>query len=240
MARRTKKSSSFPRYLPQPNQALLKWMGNYLISLRGKKNVKSIANESDVSAEDVKNIESGKFHLNLGRVRSILQHGYGCTLEDVLAACYQENKALFHPDLDHTFDRDWHYRLRPPNRGKFEEIPTPVLIGGDPKKFLWAVPMRRLKNQPLVVELLELAPARKRKESGKTLRNSHGGVEVIHVIYGEVQVFMTAGGGQGSYDKPLRAGQSIHFHCRNKHNVENLGNTTSSLLQIVRLPQLPK
>jgi quercetin dioxygenase-like cupin family protein len=89
--------------------------------------------------------------------------------------------------------------------------------------------------QPLVTELLELAPARKRLSSGETIQNLHDGVEIVYVIHGSIRVQIDVGS-ENSYNRLLRHENCIHFNSAYTHQITNEGNTTSALLLIVRLP----
>jgi quercetin dioxygenase-like cupin family protein len=89
----------------------------------------------------------------------------------------------------------------------------------------------------MAIDLLELAPARKRKSRGITPDNAHDGVEVVHVMHGTVQVRVD--GAEGSYSRTLKHGDSIHYHSSFAHQIQNDGSNTSALLLIVRLPEFP-
>ncbi len=180
--------------------------------------------------DEIKKMEMGTFHLCLGQVRQICRRGYGCSLENVLDACYRVNGKVLNPSDDRVFERDWHYRLC--FSAESREEPTPFLIGGDPKSFLWAAPFRKLNGQNLAAEILELAPAR--KYFGFTEKNSHEGTEVVHVIHGTIRFFIKGGGREAEYNRLLTKGDSIHFNSCFLHHVENEKPTHSALLFIVR------
>jgi len=224
----------FPFYLkPGPDSELLKWVGGHLRKIRGKKSAAAIAKAAKVSTDDIERIEQGTIHQNLGCFRQILHYGYDCRFEAVLAKCFEAFKERFDPKGRRRFDRDYHYSLCPPD--KKGDMLTPVLIGGDPESFLWAAPVRELKGQPLSIDLLELAPDRKRKTRG-TPENSHDGAEVIHVMHGTIQVHIE-NTTEGSYTRKLTHGDSIHYISKFTHRIVNDGNSTSALLLIVRLPE---
>ena len=86
------------------------------------------------------------------------------------------------------------------------------------------------------MDLLELAPNRKRKDRG-TPEISHDGVEIIHVINGSIQVHIE-GESEGRYSRTLKHGESIHYRSSRSHQIVNDSNVTSALLQIIRLPEL--
>jgi mannose-6-phosphate isomerase-like protein (cupin superfamily) len=224
----------FPFYLkPGPDAELLKWVGEHLRKIRAKKTIALITKTAKVTPEEIERIESGIIHHNLGQFRQILRLGYGCNLEDVLAVCFEAFKNRFNPTGSRRFERDYHYSFCLPEKdGKHR---TPILIGGNPENFLWAVPFRRLRNQPLCMDLLELAPSRKRKVRG-TPEIAHDGVEIIHVINGSIQVHIE-GESEGRYSRTLKHGESIHYKSNRAHQIVNDSNITSALLQIIRLPE---
>jgi len=226
--------AGFPKYLPKPDETVLKWIGQHLRNKRGKKTVAEIAKTVDVEVDVIEKIETGTSQPNLGMFREILHRGYGLAFENLLARCYSAFQRTFGK---RHFDRDYYYSVCLKNVGK--KPPTPFLVGGDNQNFMWAVPFRKLKNQPLSVELLELAPSRIRKHSGATPGGVHDGVEVLSVINGTVRVTVDT----GADDPPgreLKGGDSIHFNSNHEHSITNCGNTTHALLLIVRLPTLPQ
>ena len=129
-----------------------------------------------------------------------------------------------------AFERDWHYRLCYSNESRKD--PTPLLTGGEPKSYLWAAPFRKLNGQNLATELIEIAPSR--KLLGFTEKNSHEGVEVIHVINGTIRVFIKGEKKEAPYDRLLSKGDSIHFNSRFPHYISNEKTTHSALLLVVR------
>jgi GTP cyclohydrolase I len=237
METESEKQATFPKFLPKPDETVLKWIGEYLKNSHAKKTPAEVAKLAKVSTDEIENIEKGIIHQNLGQFRRILRRGYGRKLEDILAKCYDAFKDRFNPRGKRPFDRDYYYAICLKNEGK--KPPTPLLVGGDPDNFLWAVPFRKLIKQPLSVDLLELAPKRTRKKHlGETPDNVHDGIEVIHVINGTVTVTIET----DAVDPPerkLKAGDSIHFNSAYEHHISNDGNTTSALLLITRLPELP-
>jgi transcriptional regulator with XRE-family HTH domain len=235
MEKNSGRRAVFPFYLPAPDPDLSKWVGAYLRDLRAKKRTPAdVAKAAKVSVGDIERLEQGSLHQNLGQFRYILRHGYGCKFEDVLAKCYEEFRDRFDQTRKRRFARDYHYSLCLDEGNK---TPTPLLVGGDQDNFLWAVPLRKLKKQPMAIDLLELAPARKRKSRGITPDNAHDGVEVVHVMHGTVQVRVD--GAEGSYSRTLKHGDSIHYHSSFAHQIQNDGSNTSALLLIVRLPEFP-
>lgn len=229
--------NGFPHYLkPGPNKAALEWLGRQLRQRRGSKTPTNVAQLAGVSPKQIQAMEKGSFHLNLGRLRGVIRRGYEGCFEDLLAECYATFRSHFDPTNKRPFEREYHYSLL--RRSEQDKKPTPLLIGGDPSSYLWAVPMRRLKGQSMVTEFLELAPSRKRKSSGLTADNSHDGVEVIYVVHGTVEAHI-AFGAEGFNTRRLKAGDCIHFHARHFHHLENLEKSTSALLFVVRLPEVP-
>jgi hypothetical protein len=229
--------SCFPFYLqPGPDETLLKWIGEWLKERRGNKSIAAVAKRAKVPPEQVGQIEQGVISVCLGQLRQLLRHGYGCSLEEVLAKCYEAFRDRLDKRRNRPFVRDYHYSFCRLTEGAKDA--TPMLIGGSPEKFLWAVPFRKLKHQPLVTELLELASARVKKASGFTLENSHTGVEVIFVVHGTVIVNIE-GGKEGSYSRTLKREDAIHFNASFTHQIKNGSNTTSALLFIVRLQEIP-
>jgi len=236
MEKKLGRRTFFPYYLrPGPDPVLLKWVGEYLKKMRGGRTRAEIAKALNIAPEEIERIEQGDIRKSLGCFRQILRHGYKCKLEDVLEECFEAFKTRFDPKGRRRFERDYHYSLCLPDKDGNQ--PTPLLIGGDPESFLWAIPLRKLNNQPLSIDFLELAPARKRKARG-TPENSHDGVEVIHVVHGTIQVSIESGSELGAYIRKLKAGESIHYKSNLLHQIANDGNTTSVLLLIVRMPEL--
>jgi len=237
MKSRTGLRRAFPCYLkPGPYKPALAWLAARLKKARATKSPQVIAKLAGVSSRDVHSIESGEFSVSLGSLRDVVRLGYSVSFEELLAECFDVHREYFDPKKDRPFERDYEYSLRWRTEGTRE--PTALLIGGDPSRFLWAVPMRKLKSQQLVTEFLELAPERKRKPAGLTFDNRHEGVEVIHVIYGRIELHISSGS-EAKYDSRLRAGDSIHFHARYSHYVENLEKNSSALLLVIRLPITP-
>ena len=225
------KRGKFPYYLkPHPqNKKISEWIGNFLKDLRATKSFKTLADEAGTTSETIKRIEAGTFGLSLGQIRQILLNGYKRSLEDVLAECYKVNESILDEE-EKIFERDWHYRLC--FSREMAADPTPFLMGGQPKSFLWAVPFRKLNNQNMSMELLELAPAR--KHFGYTQRNSHEGIEVVHVINGKVSVFIKPGTKEAEYNKDLFKTDSIHFHSKCRHYIKNEKGQDSALLLVIR------
>ena len=221
----------FPKYLKpgKDNKKLLRWIGNFLKDMRGKTTISVLAGEANVPSQTIKKIEAGTFSVCLGQLRQILSNGYKCSLEDVLADCYEKNATILNPSNDRKFDRDWHYRFC---FSRNDSEPTPYLVGGKPGSYLWAAPFRRLKDQYLSVELLELARAK--KYAGHTDNKPHDGVEVIHVINGTIRFYIKPSGTEGEYNKELSKGDSIHFNSLYRHSVRNDKQTHSALMLIVR------
>lgn len=238
MADAKEKHDVFPNYLrardPSLNDNLLKWIGDFLKNSRSKKSVDTVAKASDVTPKEIEELEGGVIRQNLGKLRFILQQGYGRKFEDVLSKCYEAFKTELNPHHKRLFKRDFYYSVC---IHEGEPKPTPMLFGGDPESFIWAIPFRKLDRQPLSVEYLELAPNRKKKSSGMTPGNSHDGVEVVQVIYGTVSVSI-----ETNQDDPpvrtLKPRDCIHFHGKQVHVISNTGNTNTALLLIVRLPEL--
>jgi hypothetical protein len=229
-------SAGFPNYLPKPDETILKWIGQQLKNGRGQKTVAQIAKAVGlgVDADVIERIESGISQPNLGLFRQIIRRGYGLAFENLLARCY----STFSEKLGkRRFDRDFYYAVCLQNVGKHK--PTPFLVGGDIKNFLWAVPFRKLKKQPLAVEFLELVPSRIRQHSGETPGGIHDGVEVVHVINGTIRVYVNIGEDDPA-ERELKKGDSIHFNSNNDHSITNCGTTTSALLLIVRLSEPPQ
>lgn len=223
---------SFPYYLTPAsnNEALKKRLGEELQVIRGKKSLRTIAEPAGVTADQIEAFENGEFRICLGTLRNLIHRGYGVDFTTLLERCYKEPLFDQKTVKDRPFKRDWYYRIC---LERFEGAEaTAFLTGGDPNNFMWAVPIRRLRRQSLVTELLELAPARARKQLGVTPDNSHPGVEIITVIHGTIEVQFPP-----SDKKPrLRAGNSIHFHGEVTHFVKNCEKNTPALLSIVRLP----
>jgi hypothetical protein len=223
----------FPHYLPEPDPVLLRWIGGFLKSQRGKKSIQQVASATKLKPEELTAIEGGAIHHSLGAFHQILRLGYGQTLEEVVTKCYDAFKGKLASLQERPFLRDYYYAFCLDEDRNHK--PTPLIVGGDPESFLWAIPIRKLERQPLVTDLLELAPTRKKKKtSGQTKWDSHDGVEVIHVIHGTVTATIEIAGGE-STSRILKGGDTIHLNASSKHQVCNEGNTTSALLLVVRL-----
>ena len=218
MKARRKKYSRFPCYLkPGPaNQKALIWLGKRLCGIRGRTHAKTVAAAAKVKEKQILAIERGVFRIGLGQLRQIVSEGYEFDFGDLLAECFSANEEDFNPQGERPFDRDWYYALT-----WIGEKPTALLIGGDPKSFLWAVPMRRLRGQAMVTEYLELAPKRKRLSAGVTPGNSHDGSEVVYVINGSVKANIQLRAGENEKSRPLRRGDAIHFLSIFPHNLVN-------------------
>ena len=233
--RRTKRTTHvvFPYYLwPGPNKPALKWLGKRLEEARKGRTPKMVADSAVASIEEIETIEKGRFHLSLGRLRDIVRLGYRVKLEDLLEECYDVFQAEFNPTGSRVFKRDYYYALC---HGKEAgSKPTPLLIGGDPKNYLWAIPLRDLVGQGMATDYLELAPLRKRVTRGQTLENIHSGVEVVHVIHGSVLVNIAPGQTLPAGGRPLEHRNSMHFHSKFRHWIVNNEKSTSALLLIVR------
>lgn len=215
------------------NPLILRWLGSQLgqARIKSKKTMRMIARETEVPLQKIKDIENGIFHINLGLLHDIIRKSYDINFFNLLNTCYETHREYFDPEKSRSFKRDRYYSVcleAVEDRG-----PTPLLIGGDPKRYIWAVPMRWLKEQPLMIELLELAPARTHNPSGATPKNSHSGVEIIHVIYGKIYASFTYSG--ETIDRPLGKGNCIHLQSRHVHNIRNADKNSPALLLIIRL-----
>jgi mannose-6-phosphate isomerase-like protein (cupin superfamily) len=235
MKARRKKRGHFPFYLtPRPCDAIaLAWLGKRLHVARGIKTIKAVAAAAKVPQDNIRAIEKGTIHLGLGQLRHITFHGYGTDFGDLLAECFEANREVFDPQKGRPFDRDYHYALT--LHGDSVKGPTALLIGGTPDSFLWAIPMRRLKDQAMVTEYLELAPKRKRLSAGLTPGNTHEGSEVVFVMNGSVTVHISGRTGEADVSRTLARGDAIHFRAVHPHNIENAEPNTTALLLIVRL-----
>jgi hypothetical protein len=219
MAKSTKRK--FPLWLPPPDQKLLRKLGARLGEIRRRRKSIEIPEEDKLL---VKDLEKGKFQVTVGYLRKLLQDVYAVTLEDLLREFYV-------PHEDRLFDRDLVYSLRWDRTGNLD-VDTPFLIGGDPKRFLWAVPMRYLKGQNIFTEYLALPPRRKRAPAGVTTGKAHPGVEILIGIFGRVRVEIS-GGGTRDY-KDLSEGQAVHLHSKFRHSVINNEINSPALLLVIR------
>ncbi len=242
--KKARKALAFPRYLRHIWQGELsslarKWLAQHLKKTRDQQSLElaAVAQSAGVNIAELEAVEKGRYYMSLGQFRDVLKKGYGVSLEEILVKFCDENRVYFRkppgPRDEKPFERDY-YRVRwqqnPDDRGS---ALTQFLVGGDPKRFLWAVPIRRLQpEQSATVEILELAPQRTRKglASGQTVQSSHEGEEIIHVIYGKVDVFI-----EPDHDRPLAAGDSIHFHSSHRHSVRNRERNNRALLLVVRV-----
>jgi transcriptional regulator with XRE-family HTH domain len=218
--------ASFPKYLPCPDEKALAWFAERLKQARDGRSPEEVAKSAGVLAAKILGLEEGKFHFSIGQLREVLRRGYGVSFEDLLAQYCREQ----FPEMSEKrpFDRDYYYlgRLKPSE----EEMgaPTPFLIGGDPKQYVWATPLRRLRGENTVGEFLELAPSRKKRPMGTTARNSHEGLELIYVIHGEIEVLIAG------YTRHFGNGEFIHFDSTWPHFVRNRHHTLPAFLLIVR------
>lgn len=233
-----KSEAKFPKYLKQgTSHVALCWLGKRLKEIRATDSVESVAKASGVAASEIDAIEAGTFHLNVGRLWKVVHNGYRSDLGDLVAECYKANREnLDSFSNDREFERDVYYSVRRQPHDRKES--TPLLIGGNPKSYLWAIPLRRLHRQPLLVEFLELAKLRKREdEVGKLSTESHDGVEIIHVIHGLINIDIRHAINHNTF-RTLKAGDCIHFHSRQPHCIQNASTTVPAFLLIVRLPTL--
>jgi mannose-6-phosphate isomerase-like protein (cupin superfamily) len=180
----------------------------------------------------LKDFEDGSFAVNLGRLREILKKGYHTSLTKLLSQYYNTNRQVFDADNSRPFERDSHYSVC--LESSEERAATPFFMCGDSKSYVWAVPMRTLKKQPILTDLLELAPSRSKFGQGATPTFSNDGVEVIYVIHGRVEIHIQ--GLEDKYSRKLRPGEFIHFRSSRPHRVANVGNNLPALVMIVRLP----
>lgn len=243
-ARRNKASPKTSRAFPISLKGELDtpahhWIGQRLREKRGTREIADIAKSARRPAEELEGLESGIFSLNLGAIHQILDQGYGVSLQQLLEGYHDAHPEKFPNHESRPFRRDWYYRVRL----KSNDIgrgPTPFFFGGSPKEFIWAVPFRRLNGQSMTMEFLELAPKRKRQPlMGKTAREhtSHSGIEIVHVINGEIEVEIDTG--KPSLDTmKVSQHQSIHFHSRQKHIIMNDEKDNVAFLLIIRAPSV--
>jgi hypothetical protein len=243
-----KKRAFSPKYLPKKTtDKELIWLGNRLKQAReklekpGTSNLERIAAAAGVKPDDIKALEGGTSHVNLGNLWKIIKLGYNENLQDLIAECYEANKSQS-GNQTRRFKRDSYYSVR--TEEQFDKLPTPMLVGGDPHSYLWAMPMRRLERQPMVVEFLELAPTKQTKfdKVGVIHQHFHDGVELIYVIYGQIVVGIKSA--EDAKEAPLRqiqlkSGACIHFHSCDSHSIRNPSLNTNAFLFLVRIPELP-
>ncbi|MDE2106695.1 MAG: cupin domain-containing protein [Patescibacteria group bacterium] len=231
----SQKLPPLPKAFPKPNEDVLKWVGEQLQKWRGQKTTASVAKLANVSPEEVEKIEQGIIHVGLGKFRDIIQKGYNRKLDDVLVKCHEVFKDRFNSTGKRRYNRDYYFSVCLKDEG--QKKATPFLVGGDPENFLWAVPIRKLKHQPLSVDLLALAPKRKKRHLGEIPNSRHEGVEIIHVINGSVMVTVETDI-EDPPGRPLKAGDSIYLISSREHSVCNVENGTPALLMIVRYPTI--
>lgn len=229
--RRKLTRSRFPTYLPSPNKTHVAWVAHFLKERRKENTPKPPAREDSTELQEIEALENGIWHLGVGRFRYLLKKHYQMQLEDVLAECFNAFKADIDPQSIHAFQRDQAYSVFYKNspEGKM----TPSFVGGNPSKFIWAVPFRRLKNQQ-TFDFLELAPKRKSKPSGETVYNVHDGYELLHVINGTVSVVIRSNDVEKSFTWTVDAGASVHFNSMQQHRIENASVITSALVMVAR------
>lgn len=212
---------------------MLMWLGNRLKACRGEQAMRAVADSAKVPQSQIRALEKGDFRLGLGQLRHIVGNGYHANFGDLLKECFEAHQTILDPKEERPFERDYYYSLS--SRPNKDSGPTPLLIGGDPRSFLWALPMRRLKDQPMVTELLELSPVRKRTPAGSTSWNSHAGSEVIYIINGSIRAYVNCGGKWTDSSRKLQRGDTFHFRSDLPHYIENAEKTSPALLLVVRI-----
>ena len=251
MVKRRRKQSfrpdhrKFPFYLKQrANPDAQKWLGERLASeraaneKRGKIEIAEVATAANTSPETVEQLEAGVFHLTLGAFYDIVRLGYGAEPLKLFEDLYNAFPLIYNPTKKRRFARDFHYSLSRRVENKRKVI-APLFVGGDPENYLWGVAMRRLKNQSVVTEFLELALMIKRSRKGFLPRQAHGGAEVLVVIFGTVTVqFGEAADDDDAESRTLAQGDCIHFVSSRHHYIENDEANSTALLLVVRVPLL--
>ena len=225
MPRRT-----FPKYLPKPSQNANKWLGARLVQERGVRPTSAIAEAAEFKERTIAALERGELPISLGELHLVIERGYGTTLTSLLSEYYEFDRAELYPDPKRPpspFLRPVYYRVR--YRADPNYAAGPFFVGGDPARYLWAIPVRALSGQRLLTEFLELPVYKRKTGAGQTDAKTHAGEEVIHVIEGRIQVVFTEHG----FEPTLEAGHHIHFQSEHRHFVRNAGET-SALLLVVR------
>jgi hypothetical protein len=226
-----KKRSAFPFYLDSPSVfGISRMLGFHIRSVRGKGSPDDIARKAKVSSEQILAMESGLFLMSFGKLQDVIRNGYKIEFTDLLEwYCSQRLKGL----EEDSFKRNYFCSMSIPVENK-DDI-GPLFIGGDPKSYLWAIPMQRLRNQRISMQLLELAPYRKRMSVGSTPSEIYRGTQVVHVIHGTIQCCIN--NDRDSFQKRVKAGESIHLFTSRRHYFENTEMNTSALLLIVQIPE---
>lgn len=193
-----------------------------------------------VSVEKLVEIEGGKLHLPAGSLYDIVEFGYGLKMRAILGELFGVVEARLDPSSKRRYETDSWYQFLPKDTD--EELRTPVLIGGDKKRFIWAIPLQRLSDQPMVTELLELNRHAEGVTGGRFPGHTHRGAELIYVVYGTVMVHIERtvkleSGELARFDpKPiLKAHSFIHFKSGQKHFIENDNTMTPAFLHVTRV-----
>ena len=250
----------FPAYLSAPDDKGLGFLGaelkaKRLALKRFSADEKKKASTAGVTEADINAIEKGQIHLDLGRFREIVRCYYEADLLTVVGDVFAKHQEHFDKKpigvgddrQSRLFKRDYRYAIdvfknkvkNKANKAKqgepkdTEEHDTPFLFGGDPESLLWAIPLRRLTNQPITIEYLELAHKKEKRKGAKIKWSQHAGVEVIYLIYGELMVHVKHDGPKHG-PRPLKQGGVIHFHSHCPHTVENTHKQLSALLMVIR------
>jgi hypothetical protein len=115
-----------------------------------------------------------------------------------------------------------------------------MIIGGNPERFLWAIPLRHVIGQSVELDFLELAPAKSTQNNprhGSIPPNVHGGSEIIYVIAGSVSLYIYP---QEDSNEPiqrnLKKEDYITFLSSKPHYVENMHPGTHAFLLVTRIP----
>lgn len=231
-----------PKHLDAPDETALKSIGDILKRNReGRKlSLAKVAALANVNPDVLAAIENdGQIYMGLGVFRQILLKGYGVSLEDVMekyCKLLEQSKSLKRDAVtsrERPFNRDFHYSFFAKPGGGYDK--TPTLRGGDPKSYVWAVPLRKLAGHSVAMELLELAPLRKKINAGRMAAGSHDGLEIMHVISGNVSVEIDIGP-RGPACRELSARDSICINAGREHCVRNTDSNMPAFLMIVRHP----
>gem|GEM_PF-5778194 len=201
----------------------------------------SFASQIGCKLEELKMLEAGMLHFKSGRLQQILR-GYKMDLWQLLERYTVEKKTELLKQGTSFDESRWftkrqnYYSLRLVANHRMQE--TPLFVAGDPSSYVWAVPMRRLKNDENSVEFLELAERRSGEpDRGGTIANAHPGSEIIYVIRGQVRQYIDEKGKGDFKQRPLSKGDLVHIDSSKPHYVENASDKLTAFLLVIRSPR---
>jgi hypothetical protein len=235
--------AAFPFYLKESRGSSINaWFAQELAA----KTKKSGLSEKDLGL--AKTLESGEFPLTVGALHEFVQRVYGSELLVMLEDVYTKKKEAI--DRFGHFSGDGYYAYISETKKRRKQKPkhlfvsafisdarepTPMLFGGVSGQFRWAIPLRKLNDQPMHVDFLELG-AKKTTGTGrgKTGPHTNIGHEVIFVIHGRVSVRFYDERDHTFGPPPLQKNEFVQFPGERRHDIENVSPNTTALLLVIR------